>query len=197
MELCKFKFESSRGCRGCPANKLGDIWWKGPDWLQNIEKWPTQIEIKANEESEKEAKLIKEVMYTVIDDKTIFDNLLDKHDYWRFIRITTWVKRFITKCKGKTKLSGPLAIEETNKSIKIIIKRIQKQCSTREKFLTETLNLQENTDGILECRGRMIGDYPIHLPRSSSLSEKIVQEAHKKTLHGGPKLTIAEVRTKY
>ena len=77
------------GSRGCPANKLGDIWWKGPDWLQNSKKWPTQIEIKANEESEKEANLIKEVMCTAIVDKTIFDNLLDKHDYRKFIRITT------------------------------------------------------------------------------------------------------------
>ena len=54
-------------------------------------------------------------MYTVIDDKTIFDNLLDKHEFWKFIRIIAWVKRFITNFKGKTKLSGPLATEETNK----------------------------------------------------------------------------------
>ena len=78
-----------------------DILWKYLDWLQNIEKWLTQIEIKANEESEKEANLIKEVMCTAIDDKSIFDNLLDKHDYWKFIRITTWVKQFITNCEGK------------------------------------------------------------------------------------------------
>ena len=66
-------------------------------------------------------------MCTAIDDKTIFDNLLDKHDYWKFIRITTQVKRFITNSKSKTKLSGPLATEETNESIKFIIKRVQKQ----------------------------------------------------------------------
>ena len=61
----------------------------------------------------------------------------------------------------------------------------------------QTLNLQENTNGILECGDRTAGYYPIYLPRLSSLSEKIVQEAHKKTLHGGPTLTKAEVRTKY
>ena len=70
----------------------------------------------------KEAKPIKEVMCKAIDDKTIFDNLLDKHDYWKFIRITTWVKRFITNCKGKTKSPGLLATGETNESIKFIIK---------------------------------------------------------------------------
>ena len=147
----------------------------------------------------KEAKLIKEVMCKEIDDKTIFDNLLDKHDYWKFIRITTWVKRFITNCKGKTKSSGLLATEETNKSIKFIIKGVQKQSFASEKILTDqqTLNLQENTNGTLECRSRITGNYPIYLPRSSSLSKKIVQEAHKKTLHGGTTLTAAEVRIKY
>ena len=61
----------------------------------------------------------------------------------------------------------------------------------------QTLNLQENTNGILECKDQIADDYLIYLPRSSSLSGKIVQEAHKKTLHGGPTLTKAEVRTKY
>ena len=138
-------------------------------------------------------------MCTAIDDKIIFDNLLDKHDYWKFIRITTWIKRYITNCKSKTKLSGPLATEETNESIKFIIKKVQKRWLTSEKFLTDqqTLNLQENTNGILECKDEIADDYLIYLPRSSSLSRKIVQEAHKKTLHGGPTLTIAEVRTKY
>ena len=53
-------------------------------------------------------------MCTAIDDKTIFDNLLDKHDYWKFIRITTWVKQLITNFKDKSKIFGPLATEETS-----------------------------------------------------------------------------------
>ena len=61
----------------------------------------------------------------------------------------------------------------------------------------QILNFQENTNSILECRCRITGDYPIYLLRSSILSEKIVQEAHKKTFHGGPTLAIAEVTTKY
>ena len=61
----------------------------------------------------------------------------------------------------------------------------------------QTLNFQENTNDILECRDRIADDYPIYLPRSSSLSKKIAQKAHKKTLHGGPTLAISEVTTKY
>ena len=138
-------------------------------------------------------------MYTAIDDKTIFDNLLDKHDYWKFILIAAWIKQFITNCKGKTKLPGTLATGETNKSIKSYIKSVQEQCLTSEKFLTEqqALNLQENINGILKCRGRTTGNYPIYLPRLSSLSQTISQEAHNKTSHGGPTLPIAEMMAKY
>ena len=40
-----------------------------------------------------------------------------------------------------------------------------------------------------ECRGRIQGDYPIHIPKDSLLAEKIMQETH-----GGVSLTMAEVR---
>ena len=39
-----------------------------------------------------------------------------------------------------------------------------------------------------ECRGRIQGDYPIYIPKDSLLAEKIVQEAHIRTIHGGVSL---------
>ena len=39
-------------------------------------------------------------------------------------------------------------------------------------------NLQLNCDNIYECRSRIQGDYPIYLPKSVALSEKIIMEAH-------------------
>ncbi|XP_068691044.1 uncharacterized protein [Montipora foliosa] len=56
-----------------------------------------------------------------------------------------------------------------------------------------TLNLQKNDDGLLECRGRLQGDYPIYIPDSTILAEKIVQQAHNATLHGGVGLTMARI----
>ena len=97
------------------------------------------------------------------------------------------------------RIKGPLTTEETNESVKFIIKRVQQRFITSENFITDqqSLNLQENSEGILVCHGRIAGDYPVYIPASTTLSEKIVQEAHQKTLHGGPTLTIAEVRSKY
>ena len=45
-----------------------------------------------------------------------------------------------------------------------------------------------------ECRSRIQGDYPIFIPKDSSLAEKIVQEAHVGTIHVAVSLTMEEFR---
>ena len=59
------------------------------------------------------------------------------------------------------------------------------------------LNLQRNKDGLLECRGRLPGPYPIYIPDATTFAEKFVQHAHKATLHGGVGLTMAKIREEY
>ena len=59
------------------------------------------------------------------------------------------------------------------------------------------LNLQRNTNDMYECRGRIQGDYPIYIPKYSLLAEKIVQEAHIRTINGEVSLTMTEVRKNY
>ena len=48
-----------------------------------------------------------------------------------------------------------------------------------------------------ECRGRIQGTFPVYLPPKVSLSEKMVQDAHILTLHGGVGLTMALIRKDY
>ena len=45
--------------------------------------------------------------------------------------------------------------------------------------------------------GRIQGQYPLYIPQRSILAEKIVHEAHKRTMHGGVILTMAPVRQNY
>ena len=52
------------------------------------------------------------------------------------------------------------------------------------------LNLKMNEEGICECHGRIQGDYPVFIPNKSLLAEKIVEEAHLQTIHGGVTLII-------
>ena len=55
-------------------------------------------------------------------------------------------------------------------------------------------NLKKNENGIYECHGRIIGDYPIFIPKSTLLAEKLVEKAHYHTLHVGVTLTMTEIR---
>ena len=60
-----------------------------------------------------------------------------------------------------------------------------------------SLYLQRNKDGLLECRGRLPSPYPIYIPDTTTFAEKLVQHAHKATLHGGVGLTMAKIREEY
>ena len=76
-------------------------------------------------------------------------------------------------------------------------KRVQRRVEGINTFEEDRqrLNLQSNADGVLECKGRIQGHYPLYLPDKSIYAKEIVEEAHLATLHGGVSLTIASLRT--
>ena len=55
------------------------------------------------------------------------------------------------------------------------------------------LNLQPNDAGVLKCRGRIEGDYPVFLPQNHLFTRKLVEQAHLTTLHGGVGMTMAKL----
>ena len=59
------------------------------------------------------------------------------------------------------------------------------------------MNLQPSDQEILECCGRITGEYPIYLPDKHPITSQIVYQAHISTLHGGVRLTMAKVRERY
>lgn len=79
------------------------------------------------------------------------------------------------------------------------IKRAQYDAATNGEIKKEKiqLNLQLNDERILECRGRIEGEYPIFLPQDHLFTRKLVKEAHLFTLHGGVGMTMAKVRYRY
>eukprot|EP00794_Sanderia_malayensis_P007573 gene7573-biopygen6100 len=189
------------GSRGLQADKLPGTWLKGPDWLPERARWPNELIAQQSRESEEESKLIKEVLAVAVQKTEEIDNLFSKFSFWKGIRILSWMKRFIHNCtsKAEERVSGPLTTEETEHQIQYCIRREQELVSCTEPFKQDqlTLNLQKNSKGLYECRGRIQGVYPIYLPQKSVFSEKLVMDCHKKTLHGGVGLTMASVREKY
>ena len=113
----------------------------------------------------------------------------------------SWVKRFVLNCRKQTKekISGPITTNEINEQKLQLMYYAQKLGEKSKHFANqkECLNLQVNSNGLYECRGRIQGHYPVFIPRDSLLAEKIVQDAHLRTIHGGVNMTMAEVRQYY
>ena len=131
---------------------------------------------KPGKETEAEAKRTKEVIAVAVDTRDDFDEVLEKHTFWRVIRNSTWIRRFLQNCHSKksNRASGPLTTAETEKQVKWWIKREQERYSVTEKFLgdQQRLNLQKNDEEIFACRGRIQGHYPF----VSAAQSKLIRE---------------------
>ena len=176
-----------------------ELWWNGPSWLRHPENWPENPVTEKTQASEEEAKVIREVLSLANvqpkQERNVFDELLERHDLRRTLRIQAWVRRFTTHRARK----GPLTSEDIQESKNWWIRRVQSQDAKKPYFeqTRRELNLVPNADGVLECHGRVQGQYPVYLPAGSLFTRKLVQRTHAETLHGGVSLTMAAIREEY
>ena len=183
------------GSRGGKV-KDNQLWLNGPDWLKDNRAWPKDIVTIPTKESEAEAKIIKTVLGLTQENSDCFDHILEKFLSRKSMRICAWVMRFVTNLRHPNRRTvGPLTTDELEQQYKFWGKRVQRSCDSGDDKLR--LNLQENHQGILECRGRIQGHYPVYLPDKHIFTTKIVEDAHLRTLHGGVGLTMALVREQY
>ena len=173
------------GSRGCQADQLSTKWLEGPEWLSNPEEWPDEV-----------AKQSGEIFKAVIQQEDVFTDVLKKYTFWRTMRIMAWVIRFLHNLRSnQIHREGPLTTEEIQQQIDWWLKREQSRYEdsdqTRED--KQRLNLKKNERGLLECQGRIQGEYPIYIPPQSILAEKLVMHEHQRTLHGGVSMTISRI----
>ena len=189
--------------RGAKFHQLQNLWWDGPDWLRDEERWPADIETTTTTpEIQAEMKPVKEILNIAVDseNKNHFTHLIEKFSYKKTVRITSLIMRFFNNCSKKLpKQSGPLTTDEIESAVLQWIKWTQENAEKGSKFEqhTKQLNLKKDARGVYICVGRIHGMYPIYLPSDSIFSEKLVTNAHLATLHGGVGLTMTYVREKY
>ncbi len=111
------------------------------------------------------------------------DQLLGKHDLHRTLRVFAWILRFLNNCKTEEKERGALTTQEIENARLWWIKRVQQDTDMEKDW--EQLNMQENLQGLIVYNGRIQGHDPIYLPNNHLFTEKLVQETHLRTLHGG------------
>ena len=188
--------------RGCNLKTLPPNWFTGPTWLKDQNDWPDDIITVSTKQTESEAKITKEIFSTTVGRQDNLQNqLLSKYSLWKTLRTISWIQRFINNCRksSKEQTRGPLTTIEIENQLQGMIKTTQQESENASYFKDHqlTLNLQKDHDDIYRCRGRIQGEFPIYIPNDSLLAEKIVQDAHIRTIHGGVSLTMAEVRRLY
>ena len=150
------------GSRGGRVEEA-DHWWNGPKWLASGENWPADILDKPTEESQAEAKLVRKVMAVAVDEEDEVEGILRKFHLRKAVRVCAWMRRFAhnaLRSRGKTRIEGPLTTQETNQ-VRLHWERQAQKSGEVEKDRV-VLNLQLNQEGLLECRGRLQGDYPVY-----------------------------------
>ncbi|KAK3755571.1 hypothetical protein QZH41_005950 [Actinostola sp. cb2023] len=188
---------------GSRSGKVSEhtLWWKGPPWLTDKKLWPPDITTTATAESQTEAKALREVFAVAVAEPDALDALLQRSDYWRAMRVCGWVMRFIQNARATKahRVRGPLTTREIETARLVWVKRAQASASGSDQFEEDKLqlNLQPNSEGVLECRGRIQGEYPVFLPDNQLYTQKVVMDAHLTTLHGGMGLTMAKVRQQH
>ena len=186
------------GSRGCKAHNLGDLWWKGPDWLANEADWPKgSCEPKQTKEVTDEEKVVKQLSFVAIDGEVnMIQDLLNKFKLWIVIRVVAWIRKFVNNCRSKLRRSNSLVTQETQEAEKCIVKISQnaKMLENDYEDISKRLGLTPDVEGILRCRGRVTGEYPVYIPTNSKLARLIIEDAHERTLHGGVTSTMAKIR---
>ena len=178
------------GSRGCYPDQLGELWFHGPKWISNKEKWPVQTHFSETEESKAEISTNKQKAMIAIDQNTppnSIDKLLDK-PYHKMMRITAYLFRFAYQNNNK----GVLTADEIENAEKFWIKQAQKAITPIEKE-----GLLKRKDGIYEISGRIKNYHPIFIPRLHPFAKSLVQNSHRKTLHGGAQSIICEIRKRF
>ena len=187
---------SDQGSRGIESRKMGSLWFEGPKWLSSPDKWPQQPEVAETSETARESikpKLEKQLFAKEEEQNETTDPLLLKYaSYWKLLRVTAYMKRFIDNCRKSEKQKGPLTTKEFEAAEKFWITQVQ-----TSQPLKSDVGLKKDEGGIFRCAGRVQHYNPVFLPRNCKLAALIVRHVHEQTLHGGVPTTLCRVREKF
>ena len=192
---------SDLGTRGVSPSNLKGLWLKGPEWLADESCWPEAPEIIETEQVAEEALPRKKEKLLMEQDKEAggcpkmtewASSLVEKFSYWRLLRVTALVKRFINNCRQNEQLRGPITTEEIESAEKLWLRAAQ-----GNQLLNSPMELRKDDMGIWRCFGRVPGYNPAFIPRNSIIAQKIVEYCHKATLHGGAQAMMSKVRERF
>ena len=189
--------------RGLSASQLSQstMWMEGPEILKEDKStWPEKSPGNpTNETEECEQRKNKFTFSTTEGNSTVVQNRLVPEKFSslsRLLRITAWVRRFLTNCKlskERQKKCNVLGKNEISDAEIYWIRRAQSEAfpnGDKEKSLCSFCP-QWDEDGLLRISGRLrFGDdlacdtrHPIILPKDHPLTRLIITNRHERLGH--------------
>lgn len=195
-----------------------DLWWNGPNWLSESPlSWPS---FKCKELPETGLEERSRQVMIAVTHQPLYWELLDKYSsFIKLLRITSICRRFI-RCLRRESQSTltkyPITPMEIEKSRNFWVRIVQQAWFSNEiRIISNREHLPKSNplirltpfidhEGLLRVGGRLHNaqiesdtKHPLILPRRSSLSTLIIDDAHKRTLHGGTQVTLGFIRSSY
>lgn len=198
--------------RGMKPSLLANtpMWWSGPQWLSQKHTQKDKKPIpKTNLEEKKNTSL---TFHCETNERPIWERFSSLH---RMIRVLSYCRRLL-RHKERNDFTDYLTATETKETLNKCIKMSQKihfeeelqdlKTKERVKKRSDLISLSPyiNTDGLLRVGGRIQGaklpqefKHPIIIPKQSFLTKLIIRDAHSNLLHGGNRLMMNYLRSKY
>ena len=211
----------SRGLNPVELSKC-TLWMEGPKWLTNFKGNSESVfdsthipeEYFAEIRAEERAKCQKEtssVMLAAVEPCGIAQ-IMRAEDYsnlQRLIRVTVLVLKFVRimklLLKGDTLSQDESTDQDTAVAETLWIKEIQKSLSKNLKFdiWKKQFGIFTDYQGIMRSTGRLAKaelptsvKHPILLEKDH-ITSLIVEDSHKRVMHGGVKSTLTELRARF
>jgi hypothetical protein len=115
--------------RGVLTKERNQLWWKGPDWLSKPDEWPPDQRTTGTTGTDVEVELTKQLFALAKEEEDKLGNLLSKFAYWKTLRITAWLLRFLgyIRCAKERKIEGPLTTGDLEKAEIHLITKAEQQ----------------------------------------------------------------------
>ena len=200
--------------RGLTATDLTSnrLWMEGPEIIQEEEStWPPQLPNKEVEKSIDEKERRKVIYMTQQDQNESLICADNFSNFWRLLRVTCWMQRFITNCRlpvESRKMTRGLSVQELQKAETYWLKRVQLEAfpdSDKQKCFVQ-LNPKKDERGLLRADGRLRNAseipynirHPILLPKGHAVTRLIITDAHENLGHGsGVEHVLTALRARF
>ena len=201
--------------RGVSAGDLQELlnWWHGPSWL-SLDPGHGPIQKTRSPTTLPEERL-QSLLIRPTNTRPRLLNASSFSCYWRLLRVTAWVLRFVRRARGKKESLKELNASELKEAREYWIKEVQ-----REYFRLELQALQDGVslppvstvvgfdpfleDGFIHIGGRLqYADlprtqiHPLLLHGSHHFKVLLIRQTHLRLHHMGVRTVLAKLREEF